>query len=127
MKKLDLLFKAARNDPPPPPPPGFDAKVMHAIQTQPRLEPLSVNRALLPLPLPRPGYSSWPARRSDRNKELSLFEQLDAWFPRLAFGAALVIGAWLIADNWSSGFGQTSLTSDVAQFSDQWLFAVKGF
>jgi hypothetical protein len=96
MKKLDLLFKAARNEPPPLPPPGFDAQVVRA------------------LPLPH-------------SKPVSVFEQLDAWFPRLAFASALLIGACLLADTWSSGFGQSNLTSDVAQLSDQWLFAVKGF
>jgi hypothetical protein len=97
MKRLDLLFKAARNEPPTLPSPGFHAQVLRALQGPPRSEPVSV------------------------------FEQLDSWFPRIAFASALLIGACLLADNWSSGFGQTSLISDVAQLSDQWLFAVKGF
>jgi hypothetical protein len=93
MKKLDLLFKAARGEAPPPAPADFDAEVMRVL------------------------------RLSSRPKPLSLFEQLDAWFPRLAVSAALLIGFSVLADNWGSG----NLTSDVAQLSEQWLFAVKGF
>ncbi len=93
MKKLEFLFKAARSEPPPSASPGFDARVMRTV---------------------RAGFRPQP---------LSLFDQLDAWFPRLAVGAVLVIGACLLADNLGSG----DLTSDVAQFSDQWLFPVKGF
>lgn len=95
--KIGKLFSAARNEPPPPADSNFATQVMRAIRREPAPEPASV------------------------------FSQLGELFPRLAIAAVLVIGFCVAADFCASAIEQPDLTSGVAQLSEQWLFATKGF
>lgn len=92
--KLDRLFAAARKETPPAPASGFDHLVLGALRRE-------------PAPLP----------------EVSLLDQLGAWFPRLALAAGLVILVSVTTDFTLSWLGVPTLSDGVWQISDQWLLA----
>jgi hypothetical protein len=95
--KMRRLLDAARSEPLAQPGPDFAAQAMRAVRQAPESEPVSV------------------------------LGQLGDLFPRLAVAAALVIGLCVAADFCAAAVDQSDLTSGVAQLSDQWLFATRGF
>ena len=96
--KLNQLFSAARNETPPSPPADFEADVLRAIQ---REAPLS---------------------RGDA----SLFDQLNLWFPKIAWVAVCII-CFCVAGEIVASLNSPSLGDGVAELSDQWMFTGKGF
>jgi hypothetical protein len=92
-RKLKKLFELSRAEHAPEPPAGFDARVLDAIRQETRLGPPS------------------------------LWDQLGALLPRLAAAAALVITLCVASDYYFSGGNSGSLTADVSELSEQWLFA----
>jgi len=96
-KKMRRLIESARAEPAPEPAAEFTAGVMRAVR-QVRV----------------PGKAS-------------VLDQLGELFPRLATVALLVIGLCVAADFCASALGQPDLTGGVAELSEQWLFATKGF
>jgi anti-sigma factor RsiW len=95
--KMRKLFDAARSEPAPGPGEDFPAQVMRAVRREPAPEPPSV------------------------------FGQLGDLFPRLAVAAVVLIALCVVGDFCASALDQSDLTSGVAQLSEQWLFATKGF
>ena len=94
-KKLKQLFTAARNESAPAPAPGFAAEVLRAVHHEP------------------------PAVSAD---SLSMWEQLNGLFPRLALAAAVVILLCLAAD-WSlTAAGLPGVSDGAAQVTSQYLF-----
>ncbi len=91
--KLKSLFRAARKAPAPELAPGFDHRVMGALE-----------REELAQPVP------WT-------------EQLEQWWARVAFGAALVIALCVVVDFGLAGATHIDLSSSLAEVSEQWLFA----
>jgi len=98
-KKLHQLFGAARKETPSLPEPGFENLVLTAIRRESRHAPGTA----------------------------SLFDQLGALFPRLAWATALVVVLCVAADFGLGALGVPSLTDGAAQISDQWLFTANGF
>ena len=94
--KLGKLFAAVRKENPPTPAEGFEFVVMQAIKNE-------------------------PAPRA-----VTVFDQLNVLFPRLA-GAAVVIIALCVAGDWLAGGAQMNLTDGVTQLSQQWLLTGNGF
>lgn len=92
-RKLRKLFEAARSEPQPTPSADFAAEALRAIRR-----------------------GRWP-------QPPSLFDELNALFPRLAWSAAVVIALCVAVDLL---IPTTSLSEDVAQVSEQWLFADNG-
>ncbi len=97
-KKLQQLFRAARTETPPAAEVGFENLVLSAIRREPR----------------------------GATEGSSLFDQLGALFPRLAWAAALVVVLCVAADFGLGALGVPGLTDGVAQISDQWLFTATG-
>ena len=95
--KLNRLFTAARLEKTPGPGGEFAAGVMRAVGRE---------------PVPAP---------------LGIFAQLGEWFPRLAIASAALIMLFLAADLCASALGPGDIEGGVAQISEQWLFAAKGF
>src|SRR5215475_941747 len=93
-RKLKQLFESARKEPSPTPPAGFDLQVMHAI------------------------------RREEKVETVSLFDQLNLLFPRVAWAAAAVICLCVAGELATSALHVPNLTDGLTQFSDQWFFAV---
>jgi hypothetical protein len=96
-EKLERLFNSARNEPAPQAGSGFEARVMRAI------------------------------RHEGPAKPVSLIDQLNALFPRLAFAAATVIVLCATADWVLSNVEGSDLASGVSVISEDWLFPTKGF
>jgi hypothetical protein len=96
-RKLQQLFAAAREETPPLPPEDFAAQVTAA--------------------LPRKQWES---------ASISLWDQLGQLLPRLAFAVVIIIGLCLVAEFYSSTVDASSLSAEVNQLSEQWLFAVNG-
>ncbi|MDW8309764.1 MAG: hypothetical protein RMK20_10365 [Verrucomicrobiales bacterium] len=97
-RKLNALFRAARQLPPPVPEPGFENRVLAAVRAE----------------AARAGDESW-------------FTALGAMLPRFAWGAATVI-VFCVAADWSaSAFGVPGLTDGLARLADQWLLSATGF
>jgi anti-sigma factor RsiW len=99
--KLTQVFEAARGLKVPSVPEGFEDQVMRAVYSK-------AGREAAPAPL-------------------TVFDHLDLYFPRAATAAVLAIGIFVAIDLAAALVGEPDLTASVAQFSDQWLFAVKGF
>lgn len=95
-RKLNQLFRAARSDTPPAAAPGFENLVLAALR--------------------QPGGAPVP-------DEVSWFDQLGNWFPRLAMGAALVVVLCVTADYGLSAMAAADLTDSLTELSEQWLFA----
>ena len=89
-RKLNQLFAAARNAAAPAPSENFESRVLREIRRAPAAEAVSV------------------------------FDELNRLFPKLAFAAVAVIAICVACE-----FALTlpGLADGVAQLSDQWLFA----
>jgi len=98
-RKWKRLLAAARNEPAPAPPEDFAADVVRAI------------RCAIPVAAP---------------EALSLFDQLNLLFPRLAWAAAAVIALSLAADWGLTAAGLPGLGDGVSQISAQWLLTPNG-
>jgi hypothetical protein len=94
-QKLQNLWNSARSGPVPAPTADFASQVMRAI------------------------------RREAGPRELSVFDHLAGLFPRMALGAAAVIGLCATADICLSSFVQPDLSTGAVEVSEQWLFAAK--
>ena len=90
-QKLKQLFGAARKEIPPSPTEGFGLLVLQEIHRDP-------TRA-----------------------EASVFDQLTAWFPRIALAAAAMI-ALCVASEFIFSRTAPSLADSASQLSDQWVF-----
>ena len=95
-RKLKRLIELARAEAAPAPPEGFDARVMMAVCREKRAAPVS------------------------------LLDLLDQLFPRLAFAAVLVMGLCVAADFCIGPGNSSSLSADVNEISEQWLFGTGG-
>lgn len=98
-RKLKQLFALARQDTAPAPPEDFAADVLRAIRREP--------------PAPAP-------------ETISLLDQLNLLFPRLALAASAVIVLCLALDYGLTVAGVPSLSDGVAQLSAQWLLTPTG-
>lgn len=100
MKKpgLDKLFELARTETAPEPPPDFAAGILRAVRREPA------------------------ARRTET---VSVFEQLNRWFPRAALTAAALMVLCLAADFGFTAAGMPELGDSVAQASSQLFFNVE--
>ena len=67
------------------------------------------------------------ARRKTDPEAWDVFAQLSEWFPRLALASAVMIILLVALDAYASASGPVDLDGGVAQISEQWLFATKGF
>lgn len=94
-KKIKQLFAAARNEPAPGVPPEFADDVLRAIRRE------------------QPSRSQWT---------FSLWENLNAWFPRVALAAAAVILLCLAADWGLTAAGLPGITDGTVQMTSQYLF-----
>ena len=93
-RKWNQLLAVARNEPAPAPPEGFADEVLRAIRHgEPAMAP----------------------------ETLSLFEQLNLLFPRLAWAAAAVIALSLAADWGLTAAGLPGLGDGVSRISAQWF------
>lgn len=95
-EKLKKLFAAARSEMPPTPPSGFDEQVIRAMRNEVRRAPVS------------------------------LWEQLDALFPRLAIASVLVVGACVLGDYYYSAVHPAGLEAEVNAIAEQWAFPANG-
>jgi hypothetical protein len=91
-EKLGQLFRAARDETPSTPAEDFDLRVLQQI------------------------------RRNPAREELSVFDQLTAWFPRIALAAAAMI-ALCVASEFIFSREVPSLADSASQLSEQWVFA----
>jgi hypothetical protein len=99
-RKLKQLFAAARNEPAPAPSEEFAADVLRAIRRERQT--------------PGPGT-------------VSLFDQLNWLFPRLAWAAAAVMVLSVAADYGLTAAGLPGLNNGLAQLSAQWFLTPNGF
>lgn len=92
--KIQNLFRAARQEKAPDAPFGFHSSVLSAIR--------------------RDG--------TPRKAAVSIFEQLNQLFPRLAAASLLIIGLCIATEYY---YSQTEITTtaDVQQAAEEWLFA----
>ena len=97
-EKLNQLFNAARKDTPPAPPADFEADVLRALQREA------------------------PPTRGD----VSLFDQLNRLFPRIAWVAVFII-CFCVTSEIVSSLDSPGLGDSVAELSDPWIFTAKGF
>jgi hypothetical protein len=95
-RKLNQLLRAARKETPCSPAPGFENLVLAALR--------------------QPGVTSTTG-------DVPLFDQLGAWFPRLAAAAALLIVLCVAADFGLAAYAAADLTDSLTELSEQWLFA----
>jgi hypothetical protein len=98
-RKLKQLFASARRETAPAPPQDFAADVLRAIRREP--------------PVVAP-------------ETISIFDQLNLWFPRLALAASAVIVLCLAADYGLTMVGVPGLSDGVSQLSSQWLLTPTG-
>ena len=98
-KKLKQLFAAASRRAAPVPPADFVGDVLRAIHGSPPPDSLAT---------------------------ASLFDQLDAWFPRIAFAALAVMALGVAADFGLSAAGLPDLGDGMSQISAQWLLIPGG-
>ncbi|HLX96098.1 MAG TPA: hypothetical protein VKU37_10180 [Verrucomicrobiae bacterium] len=98
-RKLKRLFASARLETPPAPPGDFAADVLRAVRRGP------------------------PAAAPE---SLSVFDQLNLWFPRLALAASTVIVLCCALDYGLTAAGVPSLSDGVSQLSAQWLLTPAG-
>ena len=98
-RKLKKLFESARRKTAPAPPEDFAADVLRAIRREP------------------PGVAP---------ENISIFDQLNLWFPRLALAASVFIVACIALDYGLTAAGVPSLSDGVAQLSAQWLLTPTG-
>ena len=98
-RKLNRLFASARRETASAPPEDFAADVLRAIRREP---PVAAPEAV------------------------SVFDQLNLWFPRLALAASAVIVLCVAADYGLTAVGMPSLSDGAAQLSAQWLLTPTG-
>ncbi len=98
-KKLKQLFAAAHRQAAPTPPADFAGDVLRAIHNS-----------------PPPTTSAMP----------SLFDQLDALFPRIAVGALAIMALGVATDYGLSAAGLPDLGDGISQISAQWLLIPGG-
>ncbi len=99
-RKLTRLLAAARNEPAPVPSDDLAVNVLRAIRT---------------------------GRPAERPGTLPLFDQLNLWFPRLAWTAVAIIVLGIAADWGLTAAGVPGLGDGLAQISAQWLLPSDGF
>jgi hypothetical protein len=99
-RKWKQLFVAARNEAAPAPSADFEAGVLHAIRDE---------------------------RRTEMPEMLSIFDQLNLLFPRLAWAAAATIALSVAADWGLTTAGVPGLGDGMSQISAQWLLTPNGF
>jgi hypothetical protein len=99
-RKWKQLFAAARNEAAPAPSADFEAGVLRAIRGE---------------------------RRTEKPGMLSIFDQLNLLFPRLAWAAAAIIALSVVADWGLTAAGVPGLGDGVSQISAQWLLTPNGF
>jgi len=99
-RKLNQLFELARTEPAPDPPKDFAADVLRAIHREPQDA--------------APGT-------------LTIFDQLNLLFPRLAFAAAAVIVLCVVLDFGLTAAGVPGLGDGLSQISSQWLLTPEEF
>jgi anti-sigma-K factor RskA len=98
-RKLKRLFASARRETAPTPPEDLAADVLRAIRREP---PVAVTETI------------------------SIFDQLNLWFPRLALAASAVIMLCVAADFGLTAAGVPGLSDGVSQLSAQWLLTSTG-
>ncbi len=98
-RKLKQLFALARKETAPAPPADFAMDVLRAIRREP--------------PTAAP-------------EVISIFDQLNLWFPRLALAASAVIVLCFALDYGLTAAGVPSLSDGVSQLSAQWLLTPTG-
>lgn len=99
-RKWKQLFVAARNEAAPAPSADFEAGMLHAIRGE---------------------------RRTETPEMLSIFDQLNLLFPRLAWAAAATIALSVAADWGLTAAGVPGLGDGMSQISAQWLLTPNGF
>ena len=99
-QKLKQLFDAARSETAPAPPADFAADVLCAIRQQ---KPVSPPQAI------------------------SVFDQLNLLFPKLAWAAVAVIALGIAADYGLAAAGGPDLSDGLSQISTQWLLTPDAF
>jgi hypothetical protein len=95
-EKLKKLFELARAETAPVLPEGFDARMERALARERNAAPIS------------------------------LWDQIEALFPRVAMGAALVMALCLLGDFYFSAAHPAGLSGDVNEISEQWLLGANG-
>ena len=98
-RKLKQLFASARRESAPVPPEDLAADVLRAIRREP--------------PVAAP-------------ETISMFDQLNLWFPRLALAASAVIVLCVAADYGLTVAGMPGLSDGVSQLSAQWFMTSTG-
>jgi hypothetical protein len=98
-RKLKQLFTSARQETAPTPPEDFAADVLRAVRREP--------------PVAAP-------------ETISIFDQLNLWFPRLVLAAAAVIVLCVATDYGLTAVGVPGLSDGVSQLSAQWLLTSTG-
>ncbi len=98
--KLKQLFESVRNESAPAPPPDFAADVLRAVRREPPAE---------------------------LKGGLSIFDQLNLLFPRIALASAAVVILCVTADFGLTVAGVPGLSGGVLQISAQWLLTPNGF
>lgn len=98
-RKLKQLFASARPETAPVPPEDFAVDVLRAIR---REGPVATA------------------------KTISIFDQLNLWFPRLALAASAVIVLCVAADYGLTAAGIPGLDDGLSQLSAQWFLTSTG-
>ena len=98
--KLKRLFESARRETAPAPPPDFAADALRAVHCAPETK------------------SAEPS---------SVCDQLNLFFPRIAFAALVVVALCLAADFGLTAAGVPDLGDGAAQISAQWFLTPNGF
>ncbi len=98
-RKLKQLFASACQETSPAPPEDFAADVLRTIRREP------------PVAVP---------------ETISIFDQLNLWFPRLALASSAIIVVCVAADYGLTAAGVPSLGDGVSQLSAQWLLTPTG-
>ena len=98
--KLNQLFELARNEHAPLPPEDFAADVLRAVHREPR---------------------------GTMAEALSIFDQLNLLFPRIALAAAAVIVLCVAVDFGLTAAGMPGLGDSLSQISAQWLLTPDEF
>ncbi len=92
-EKVNRLLRAARNETAPLPGAGLEGRVMTAV------------------------------RRSGHQEVVSLLDQINLLFPRVAWAAAAVIACCILVEAGVGMFSQSDISAKVAEISEQWIFA----
>jgi hypothetical protein len=99
-RKWKQLLAAARNEAAPAPSADFEAGVLRAIRRE---------------------------GRAETPEMLSIFDQLNLLFPRLAWAAAAIVALSVVADWGLTAAGVPGLGDGVSRISAQWLLTSNGF